>query len=711
METQALLCSCNRTIPIDRPRIAAALAGVGPAPVRVEVVDELCRRDCTRATAAMREGADLLVGCTQEAALFTELGTAQRAAAPIRFVNLREHAGWGEEGARAQPKIAALIAAATAAAAEPVAAVSYRSAGRVLVIGAARDAMQWAERLAGRLAPTVLVTQPDGASLPPRREWPVLTGELVALEGWLGAFEATWRVRGPIDPEACVRCGACIDACPQGAIGADLQVDPARCDAHRACVTACGAIGAIDFARQDTARTERFDLVFDLRPQGAFARHQPPQGYFHPGSDPEARIEMALRAADLVGEFEKPKYFRYEPRLCAHGRNGIDGCTRCIEVCSTRAIRSDGDRVAVEPHLCMGCGACATVCPSGAMSYQFPTPRVLGRRLRDALSAFAAAGGVDAMLLVHDGAHGTKVLDALGRGAGAAVPRAPRMRGLPARVVPVEVHHAASIGLDLLLSAVAFGASQVAVLVTGHEAPQYREALDEQMGLAQSLLAALGYEGRHFALVEARDAASLEAATRALAPARTVAQPARFALSEEKRRTVEFALDHLLAQARGTGRAVADVVPLASGAPFGTLRVDTQACTLCLACVGSCPESALLDSADTPQLRVIERNCVQCGLCARTCPEDAITLLPRYRFDAEARQPAVLNEARPFHCVSCAKPFGTERMIETMLGRLSAHPMFGGQGLRRLQMCADCRVVDMVTRDDEATVFDAVGRP
>ena len=710
MQTQVLLCSCNGTVPIDAARVGAALDAAGVAPVQVEAAHELCRRECTRATAAMASGDDLLIGCTQEAPLFSEMAAAKRTVAPIRFVNVREQAGWSDERERTPPKIAALVAAAASAAAEPVTSVSYRSAGRMLVIGAARDALAWAERLSERLAVSVLITEADGTALPAARAYPVLSGELVALSGWLGAFEASWQPRNPIDLEACVRCNACVEVCPTGAIGADFQIDLARCDGHRACVRACGSIHAIDFARAEAARSERFDLVFDLRAQPAFDHHQPPQGYFHPGADESARMTLALRAAALVGEFEKPKYFHYEARLCAHGRNGIEGCRNCIDVCSTQAIRPDGDRVAVEPHLCMGCGACATVCPSGAMSFQYPTPPVMGRRLRDALAAYAAAGGRDAALLFHGSTAGAALVASLGRGAGSAVRRAPAVRGLPARVVPFELHHVASLGIDLMLSAVAFGASQVIAVLAGDEAPQYREALAEQMRLAQSLVSALGYGGEHFVLIEAHDAAALERATRAVAPAEGVARAARFALAPEKRRTVEFALDHLLEQSPQAARAAGLVAPLPQGAPFGTLQVNAEACTLCLACVGSCPESALLDNADSPQLRLIERNCVQCGLCASTCPEDAITLVPRYRFDAAARQPVVLNEARPFECISCHKPFGTRRMIETMLGRLSAHPMFGGQGLRRLQMCADCRVVDMATNASETTVFDLTGR-
>ena len=49
---------------------------------------------------------------------------------------------------------------------------------------------------------------------------------------------------------------------------------------------------------------------------------------------------------------------------------------------------------------------------------------------------------------------------------------------------------------------------------------------------------------------------------------------------------------------------------------------------MCLACVGSCPEGAILDNVERPQLRFIESKCVQCGICVKTCPETAISLVP-----------------------------------------------------------------------------------
>jgi ferredoxin len=263
---------------------------------------------------------------------------------------------------------------------------------------------------------------------------------------------------------------------------------------------------------------------------------------------------------------------------------------------------------------------------------------------------------------------------------------------LPGRVIPLECFHVASIGMDLVLGAMAYGASQVVILSTEKTADAYVAALKRQMGYAETIVNALGYAGKHFSLIE--NPGDLWELT----PAAGVAKAATFNLSGEKRTTLDFALDHL---ARHESKTIA----LPAGAPFGALAVNKQTCTLCKACIGACPESALIDSTETPSLRFIERNCVQCGLCVSTCPESAITLVPRLLIGKEAKESVTLNEAEPFNCVRCAKPFGTRQMVENMLGKLGGHSMFAG-GTRRLQMCGDCRVVDMMETRTESTIFD-----
>lgn len=46
----------------------------------------------------------------------------------------------------------------------------------------------------------------------------------------------------------------------------------------------------------------------------------------------------------------------------------LDACVRCVEVCTTGAIKRDDDnRVRIDRHLCDQCLACAGVCPSSAL--------------------------------------------------------------------------------------------------------------------------------------------------------------------------------------------------------------------------------------------------------------------------------------------------------------------------------------------------------
>ena len=556
----------------------------------------------------------------------------------------------------------------------------------------------------------------------------------------------------------------------------------------------CKVAGAIDFGRAAQSQSEKFDLVLDLRAASALARapagstftqHAPPQGYFWLPAEGASKqhaqtkvnsppfsaggpagamasgvaggavaglseIQTLLKLRELVGEFEKPKFFVYKQKLCAHSRNKQTGCTACIDVCSASAISSESARqqIKVNPNLCVGCGACTTVCPSGALTYAYPRASEQGVKLKTLLATYGRAGGKNAAVLLHSEEAGARLINDLGRaaqlgsrpgGMGHRGVAGNGLRGVPARVLPVPLWHTASIGIDVWLTAVAYGASQVWVLMTAEEAPQYQAAVRAQMDVAQAILSGLGYQGTHFTIVQAQDAnrgnadrpsdigvpaqlrnlaglGTLDSALQA-PPAQGVARAASFAVQADKRATLELALDHLIEQAPlhpeeialaitpfGSSSAALGVQQSAS--PFGSLLINKDTCTLCLSCVSACPASALQDNTLMPQLKFIEKNCVQCGLCATICPEDAITLQPRLLLTPQRKEARVLNEAQPYACVRCSKPFGTLKAIEAMLGKLAGHSMFQGEALERLKMCGDCRVIDIYSSPNEARITD-----
>ena len=678
----------------------------------------LCRREAGAFQKAIQSGQEVVVACTQEKKLFSELASqTEGAISPIKFVNIREAGGWSSDAHNASPKLAALLAAAHLPEPDPVPAVPFKSEGRLLIIGPLDQAEQAAAMVADVLQVVIFAQGAGQAGGSQERQYPVIAGELQTMQGWLGAFDVSWSDNNPINLDLCTRCNACVQACPENAIGLDYQIDMNLCNASRACVKVCQSAGAIDFNRVPAQASEKFDLILDLRNEGAagpqFLQHAPPQGYFKWDG---RNLTTLLKLRDMVGEFEKPKFFAYKQKLCAHSRNETIGCNACVDICSAEAISSDKSRqqIKVNPNLCVGCGACTTVCPTGALTYGYPKAQEQGLRIKTLLSTYHAAGGKDAVLMLHSQDGGLKVVEELGRAAQLKL-----AKGLPANVIPMSLWHTASLGLEVWLTAVAYGAHQVLVLCTHEEAPQYLEGLEAQMAVAQSLLTGLGYEGVHFQVVRAKNAMDLEGSLQANGAAKLQAKwkkqvpvvLAKYAVAPEKRSTLELALDHLSEHAPSALQPNNSAIALPAASPLGALKVNADKCTLCLSCVSACPASALQDNPDLPQLRFIEKNCVQCGLCATTCPEDAIELVPRFLRTPERKQAQVLNQSQPYGCVKCGKPFGTLKAIEAMLGKLAGHSMFQGAALERLKMCGDCRVIDIYSSSDEAKIANIPPKP
>ena len=445
-----LMCSCEDTMPLDAQASQRGCRGAS-----IVTGHQFCRAELECFRELVATGAPITMGCTQEAPLFRDI--AAESGGDVTFVNLRENAGWSADAASAGPKMAALAAAA----AEPmpdVPFVNLKSEGVILVYGRDERAIEAANLLRDHLDVTVLITRPNHVAPPRATDFPIVKGTIRSAKGHLGAFELT------VDDYAV----------PSPSSRGALTFGPARDGATSRCDVVLDVSGGVPL----------FSAV-DLR-----------DGYLRADPDDRAAVLQAvLRARNLVGDFDKPRYISFADHLCAHSRSGIVGCRRCLDLCPTGAIAPDGDHVAIDANICAGCGQCAAACPTGAAGYALPPADVLMRRLRTLLTVYREAGGRAPVLLFHDEDHGGALIDALARHGD----------GLPANVLPFVVNEMTQVGLETVAAAFAYGASAVRFVAAREAAPRYHRADATRSRLQSRSLPGLAFDGARVATIETDD--------------------------------------------------------------------------------------------------------------------------------------------------------------------------------------------------------------
>ncbi len=662
-DTEVLVCDCGNTMTIDAKALAKGCGASGECSPSTS----LCRRQTDRLTSAMQaaaaEGKKVLVTCTQELDTFTQI--AEEIETPVpQVVNIRETAGWSDEGIKSTPKMAALIADALTV--KPRArSMGLESHGRCLIYtdggsgGSTADAaFALAAKLQGNLGVTVLINNPSDTLMAQIAPASVTIGTIRSASGHFTNFKIV------IDQFA--------EALPHGR---DSLVFGGRSDGVE---TSC-------------------DILIDLSGgTPLFTGWEKRDGYFRVAADDSIGLTtLEAKVTPMIGEFEKPIYVNFDENLCAHSRNQIDGCSRCLNVCPAGAITSAGDTVSIDPAICGGCGFCGAVCPSGAVQTVYPPIDALLGNVDRLVDTYLEAGGKAPALLLHDESFGVEAIEMMARYG----------RGLPAHVLPLALHDIGRAGHDMMVGAIALGCNQVFILANPRKTDE-THPVGAQIELARDLLAGVNADsdGQLVLITESDPDAIANILHNTKCAIK--AKPAPFGPVGTPRGMVRLAMRGLATN----NSANEDVIKLPQGAPYGRVNIDTENCTICLSCVSACPAGALQDNPDALQLLFREDACLQCGICSKTCPEDVISLVPQFNLSDSAMAAKIVIEDTPFHCESCGKAFGSTRSIERVIAKLSDHSMFQEEGRTdMLKLCENCRVEAMFRHNDK--MLDVGERP
>ncbi|MER0237052.1 4Fe-4S binding protein [Fulvimarina sp. MAC8] len=650
---RVLVCNCEKSMSVDGAAIGRALGGEA-----LTVHTHLCRSGIAAFESAIASDDEVMVACTQESPLFAEIAEEQERSV-ARFFNIREAAGWTADKRNVSPKMAAITAAATIEG-KPARLRTVESDGLCLLIGKGQAALDAAQLLNRDLSVTLLLADADDVILPEVLDFPIFKGKVTAASGSLGGFEVT------VDNYA-------------------AMLPSSR--------------GAPQFTLPRNGAKSTCSVIVDISGETPlFARPEGRDGYLRADPrDPAAVMRTIFEASAFEGEFEKPIYVTYDASICAHERSRKTGCTKCIDACPPGAITPAGDEVLIDTAICGGCGNCAAHCPTGAVSYTYPQRAQFVEQVQTLARTYLAEGGTEPVLLLHDERHGQELINAMARLG----------RGLPVNVLPLPQHSTTGVGHDLMVAALGAGFRSIFILIDPRRGDEIT-AMGEEIALVDALLSGLGHGAGRVRVVEERDPDAVEALLYEKVTAPEIARGSIFAKGS-KRDVARTGIQQLA----DAGSRQGDLIELPESAPYGTLHVDKNACTLCMACVSACPVDALRANPDKPELRFVESACVQCGICSATCPETAITLEARYNFSTEVMRPVTLNEDEPAECISCGKPFVARGMLERVSKTLAGkHWMFQTEERKELlRMCDSCRLEALAADGGDPFVIAHRSRP
>ena len=459
-----------------------------------------------------------------------------------------------------------------------------------------------------------------------------------------------YLTRLPIRTDLCTYCGVCGAACPEKCISPNLFIDFETCTLCKECEPAC-EVGAIDIDRFEK-RVMKIPALILLE---------------------GVELELPLESCSVYSEKELKSYFKTlfpclidevvtcDRSICQYsGRLGT-GCNLCLSSCKFGAVSQGVEGVNIDSLRCVECGACISVCPTGAMQ---------NRRFDDE-SFFAYFKNmdlaVDSFVLIGDEAALHKFWWQTGER---------RFEN----VFFLEYSQIRSLSLFHFMFLLHQGAGKVILLDDSDEGTE----LSRQVSIANSLITSL-YNTTDRVVIYGTEKAAAHMCDEP--GSNSLSGKGELDLFVNRRRGLSEVLESIVAN---SGK-VANVQP-GGYISFATLSCDTERCTHCMACLNDCRIQALTADAEQLTLNHIGSMCVACGLCVQICPEDALQLSPKFKLNKEFFKSVEMARAEPMACKSCGKVFGTRKSFERVMAILSKKESVDTS---HFEYCDNCRVVKL----------------
>jgi len=365
--------------------------------------------------------------------------------------------------------------------------------------------------------------------------------------------------------------------------------------------------------------------------------------------------EACKKVRENHGEFTYKNIIKYDSTICQYHERQAEICGRCADVCPSVAIV----KIDESKHLgfsdidCHGCGGCISVCPSGALDYT--------QMNRDSFAEIADFYADKIPLIVPQ----KMSLENLNL-------------SLKENVLPFPIEG------EKYLHEVHF---LTLLQKSGNPIVFYTDLISKGSGDAIDLLNEIF--ARKYGKKAIYTCETVEELEQAFLELEKLDE-CKFDMVDEgmmKREIFTHRLSHLV------GEDDLGVVHTKEHIHYGTIKINQDACTLCLSCVGACNVKALTSHAEDNTLRFNPSMCTNCGYCEFICPEkDCLEVVyDEMHLDKNYFKQNVMATDTLFACVECGIEFATTKSIEKIAAIML--PVFKGDDakVKSLYCCADCK--------------------